>query len=491
MIRRRAWLATLGALLLWPAPAHAGTGMETGIADDAVLLAGGPTAEQAVGEWERMGVDVVRIHVRWVAVAPSPNAVAAPAGFDPRNPDDPGYNWAPIDQALALLAAHHLRPMLSITGSGPLWSSREPARGNPRWEPDPRQFADFTHAVVARYAAQVQRWIVWNEPNQPAWLQPQFSCRRTRCTPVSPSLYRDLFRAAAREIRAGDPDAQILVGALSPVGRAPISRNAVMRPLQFIRALACVSDSRLTRVRTGACRGQATLRADGFAYHPHPVRFSPDTPAINRDDAAIGDLRHFESVLDKATRNGILKPRTGARFPLFFTEFGYQTDPPDRISGVSPAKQAAWLQESWFKAWADPRVRNVTQYEWRDEPLKTASNGTNPFASWQSGLRYADGRPKPALAVFPNPFWVDVRRGSRVARLWGQVRPGEAWTVTLERRTASGWASLGSMHTDATGYFLRAFPLTRRTTFRFSYAQPLLDGSTRLVHSAPRTVKPS
>lgn len=488
---RRAVLATLvGALLLAPATASAGPRMETGIADDAVLLGGGPLAAQAVDEWQRLGVDVARVHVRWIAVAPGAQSARMPAGFDPRNPDDPQYNWGPIDQALDLLEAHGIRAMLAVTGSGPLWTSREPARGNPRWMPDPRKFGDFAHAVARRYEARVQRWLVWNEPNQPAWLQPQFSCKGTRCTPTAPAIYRDLFRAASREIRASDPGAEVLVGTLSPTGKSPTSRNAVMRPLQFVRALACVDDKRLARLRTGACKGQTTFRADGFAYHPHPVRISPDTPATNPDNAAIADLPHFEAVLDKATRNGIMKPVRGSRLPLYLTEFGYQTNPPDGDSGVSPAKQAAWLQQSWFKAWADPRVRNITQYEWRDEPVKSASGGANAFASWQSGLRFVDGRPKPALAVFPHPFFVQLKPGSRSALLWGQVRPGGAWDVTLERRTATGWTAIAKLRTDVAGYFSRRVSVTRRTTFRFTYAEPLLDGTTRDVQSSQQTVTP-
>lgn len=489
MTMRRALLAALLLALALPAGAQAGRGMETGIADDAVLLGGGPAAEQAVAEWSRLGVDVVRIHVRWVAIAPSPGSVHEPAGFDARNPDDPHYNWAPVDNALRLLGDAHIRAMLAVTGSGPLWGSREPARGNPRYLPDASRFGAFAAAVAKRYGPRVDRYLIWNEPNQPAWLQPQFSCRGTRCTPASPAIYRDLFRAAQREIRAADPGAQILIGTMSPTGQSPTRKNAVMRPLQFLRALACVDDKRLKRVRTGSCKGQAAIRADGVAYHPHPVRFSPATKATNPDNAAIADLPHFEAVLDKATANGILKPTSGARFPLYLTEFGYQTNPPDPDSGVSPAVQAAWLQWSWYLAWHDPRVRNITQYEWRDEPLKSAD--TNIFASWQSGLHFADGRAKPSLAVFPVPFFVAKSKvkGSTAATLWGQVRPGGAWTVTLERAAGRGttFAPIGTVRTDATGYFTKKVALRGTASYRFSYT----DASGAVVRSAAARCSPT
>jgi len=484
----RALVAALCALAALPAVAAAAPGMETGIADDAVLLGGGAAAAQAVSDWQQLGVDVVRVHARWVAIAPGAKSAQQPAGFDPTNPDDPQYDWAAMDNALALLEAAHIRPMLAITGSGPLWSSAEPARGNARYLPSAAKFGDFALAVARRYGARVQRYLIWNEPNQPAWLQPQFSCHGTRCTPVSPALYRDLFRAASRAIRSVDADAQILIGTLAPSGREPRSRNVVMRPLQFVRALACVDDKKLARVRTGACRSQQTLRADGFAYHPHPVRFTPHTPATNPDNAAIADLPHFEAVLDKATRNGILKPTSGAHFALYLTEFGYQTDPPDRDSGVTPNQQAAWLQEAWYRAWADPRVRNVTQYEWRDEPVTTSPNGLNAYASWQSGLHFVDGRPKPALAAFTNPFYVDVRPGATKARLWGQVRPGRFWKITVEQLNAGVWSPVSELMTDSAGYWFTRLPLTARTTLRYSYTLP--GEPPRVVRSWQQTVKP-
>jgi len=481
----RPWCAALAAaaLMFVPAAAGAAPGMETGIADDAVLLAGGPTAAEAVAEWQRMGVDVARVHVHWLRVAPADTGGTPPAGFDARNPDDPLYDWGALDSALALLEAAGIRPMLAITGPGPLWTSSEPARGNSRWAPDPKRFGDFSFAVATRYGARAERYLVWNEPNQPAWLQPQFTCTGSKCRPASPHRYRELYRAAFKAIRSADPSGQVLIGTLSPTGRAPTSRNATMRPLQFIRALACVDDKRLARVRTGSCRNEAALQADAFAYHPHPVRFSPTTAAVHGDNAAIADLPRFAATLDKITRNGLMKPAHGSRFDLYLTEFGYQTDPPDGDSGVSPARQAAWLQQSWFLAWADARVRNVTQYEWRDEPVRTA--GANEYASWQSGLRFHDGRAKPALAVFPNPFYAQVKPGATKVRLWGQVRPGAAWTVSLEKYSAGKFVAVKQVQTDAFGYWSQRLALSGRATYRFSYVR---DGVT--VRSASQTVKP-
>ena len=133
--------------------------------------------------------------------------------------------------------------------------------------------------------------------------------------------------------------------------------------------------------------------------------------------------------------------------------------------GVSSTQQSTWLQQGAYMAWAHPRVRNLSQYVWKDEPL-SAGGG----AGWQSGLRYADGRPKGALTTFRHPFWA-VRRDARTVRLWGQVRPGGRAIVRLQRRSGSGtWVTLTDSATDLRGFFRRDVRIRSASTFRFTYA---------------------
>src|ERR1700712_1341052 len=109
-------------LLVLAAPAHA-AGPEVGIADDRVLLAGGPEADAAVAEWQHLGIQQVRIYALWSRIAgPSPGA-----------PDD----WIQLDQAVDRIVAGGMEPLLTITGPGPLWTSRRAERGDARWDPDP------------------------------------------------------------------------------------------------------------------------------------------------------------------------------------------------------------------------------------------------------------------------------------------------------------------------------------------------------------------
>jgi hypothetical protein len=467
-------LALLCALAATTATAVASPTMELGLSDDRLLgYDDEADAQRTVAQWRDSGVDVVRIIARWGAVAPEPDAMSAPGGFDPEDHTDARYDWARIDRSVRFARGAGLKVIMTVTGWGPVWGTRNPERDNPRHDPDPARFAEFAKAVATRYGADVDDYIVWNEPNQPLWLQPQRKCSGGRCTPAAPHMYRRILAAADPALRAADPGARIHIGALAPRGLSGRKANDQLRPGVFLRAFACV-DSRYRSVRTGDCRGFRRPTGNGFAYHPHSGKLTPSTRSRLADEYIFGDLGELTGVLDRLTRNRRLAVRGASRFPLHLTEFGYQTSPPDRQLGVGTLTQAALLAQSASIASRNPRVRTIVQYVWRDEPVGPSGGG------WQSGMYYTDGRPKPALTEFPQPFWVD-RTGRGKARVWGQVRPGTTHTVTLERRSGSSWRRVASIRTNSKGVFTRNTTIRSRTTYRFRW-----DGGTSLA----RTVSP-
>jgi hypothetical protein len=492
---RRGLGVLLAALCLGaaaPGSSPAAQSLRIGIADDGVLLHNPDAIGATVAKWKALGIDVARVHVRWVSVAPAPNARRAPRGFDASDPDDPLYDWGAVDRAIAVLRNAGIEPLLSVTGSGPLWSSSRPSLDNPRWRPSPRRFAAFATAVARRYRDSVTDYILWNEPDQAGWLQPQFSCRGNRCTPESPHIYRHLVNAAAPAIRRADPTAQIFAGALAPRGSDPRSRNSAMRPLTFLRAFGCVN-GRYQRMRHGRCAGFHAPLIDGISYHPHGVLRSPSQRNPQRDEAAFADLGRLEFVIDRIAARGGLRCTCTGLIPIHLTEFGYQTDPPDPYQGVSTAEQERWLQEAAYRAWRDPRIKTLVQYEWRDDPLQVKGHGASAYAGWQSGLLFADGRPKPVLDAFANPFWVTARPGDPTVTLWGQVRPGDAHMVSLERRLPGrSWRALSTVETDPYGVFTARLDLPGAAELRFAYSIPQpADGRTRTTASAPVTVRRS
>jgi hypothetical protein len=453
-MRRRLLLICLTLITLAPA-APAAAGPLVGMADDRVLLAGGPPADKAVAAWAAQGVDVVRIFAQWDRLSPSPSAHRRPAGKP--------YDFSRIDAAVDRVRAAGMEPILTLTGPGPVWGMQDRSRGSRRYRPSPASYAEFADAAAGHFAGRVHRYILWNEPNLAYFLAPQSRCTKAGCSPVAPHLYRDLVNAAAPAIRAVDPSATVLVGALAPRGSTYKGANSGLHPLAFMRAMGCV-DARYRRLRSGSCAHFKAIQATALAYHPHSVTYSPTRPFPGADDANLASLSRVESTLDRLRRAGRLRVGSG----IWLDEYGYQTNPPDKFLGVSGATQDRWLQEAAYRASRDPRVKLLTQYVWIDEP---ATKGT--ASGWQSGLLFANGRPKPALAHFPAPFYLDAPR----SRLWGQVRPGGAHPVLVQRRArgARTWSTVATVTTDARGYWSRRMTLARGAAYRFVPA----DGATK------------
>jgi hypothetical protein len=455
---RRLFPALLALLILLPAQAARAAKTEVAIADDRILIAGGPPADAAVAEWHALCVDTVRIFALWSRIAPA----TRPPGFDGGDPGSPGYFWAPLDAAVARVRAAGMKVTLTITGPGPLWTSSSPSRRRPAYRPRPSAYASFAGAVASRYGADVDRYLLWNEPNISTWLYPQSRCSRGRCTPVSPHIYRGLVRAAYPAVRDADPGAQIVIGVLSPRGQRLRSPSTVMRPLVFLRAFGCRSD-RWKRLRTSECRNFRAATGDGFAIHPYGGRIAPERAHPSGDDVSMAQVGNLTATLDRLQRARAIHPTT-RRFGIYIDEYGYQTNPPDKFAGVGRRTQDSWLQRAAYAAWRNPRIRLFAQYLWRDEPR--SSDGS--FSGWQSGLRYVGGRAKPALAHFDTPFVIDAPR----SRLWGQVRPGGRQTVTVEQRKTprAAWRRLAVVTTDARGYWTLTRRLVPGTAYRYRSA---------------------
>jgi hypothetical protein len=350
--------------------------------------------------------------------------------------------------------------MIMITGPAPYWASRHPSHRNGTYYPSPSAYGSFAKAVATRYGDRVDTYIVWNEPNLAAWLSPQAKCRKHHgCTPVAPGVYRNLVRAAYPAIHRADRHAKVLIGVTSSRGGSLHSKNSTERPLAFLRALGCVN-SRYKKIRSGSCRHFKAAKGDGYAYHPHSVLLAPNKAFPNKDDADIASLRRVESTLDKLQHRRRLKASTH-RFYLYIDEFGFQTNPPDKIAGVSLSQQDKWLQQAAYIAWRDHRVKLFSQYLWRDDPVSRGGS----YGGWQSGLLFANGKAKPALKHFGDPFFMDTHR----SRLWGQVRARDTRTVSVQRRSkgAKKWRTIKHVRTDSQGYWSWHTHLSKGASYRY------------------------
>jgi hypothetical protein len=478
VIRRLTHIFALAAVaaLLVPAAAYASSRQWTVAQDDARLLAFGPGARlDTLNEFKAFGVDVVKVQVNWRDIAPQPESTTKPAGFNGADPLSPLYNWTALDGVVRDATALGMRVYLALGGRSPDWAAaRRVARYGGVYRPSANEFGQFAQAIGTRYTGlslgglpRVSIWSVWNEPNLFSWLQPQ----RTRGgTPLAPVIYRNLYLAAHAGLdRSGHGRDTILLGELAPIGAGAKTRIA---PLAFLREMVCL-DRRYRPYRGRAARARGCpgrvgrIPTSGLAHHPYVKRRGIRDTGRAPDEVTISSLSRASRALDAIARRGRL-PR---RLPIYITEYGFQTNPPDRFQ--HPLRSVpGYMDESEWIAFRNGRVRSYSQYSLFDDPLNPVS-GPRRYERWQGGLRFANGAIKPGVYdAFRTPFFVRFLGGTRV-EVWGAYRPGTPGQTgaLLVRQGRGPWTSLGTVTLNRAGYFRRVVrvrsPVTR--TFRVQF----------------------
>jgi hypothetical protein len=389
--------------------------------------------DATLDEIRRFGVTQIRQLVYWQQFAPRPNRKRKPS-FRATDPNAyPAFGL--LDRLIAAAEARGIKVILTPTGPVPRWATKT-KKGHVN-RPNAKQFGQFVTALARRYGAQVATWSIWNEPNQPQFLMPQYRKRR----PVSPPIYRGLYRAAykaIRSVRANRRD-KILIGETSPRGN-----ENVVHPLAFLRGFTCL-DSKYKKTRS--C---GRLQADGYAHHAYTTRIGPRFVPSDKDDVTIGVLDRLANALDRVGRARGL-PRG---LKIYLTEFGIQSEP-DRISGVSFERQPAYYAIAEHMAYVNPRVALFSQYLMRDD---TPREEGYRFRGFESGLRRHNGQRKPAYRAFPNPLAAERYGPSDV--LWGLIRPQPGVTrvtVQVRRPGKRNWTVLRRLRTTSRGVWgLRA-----------------------------------
>lgn len=125
--------------------------------------------------------------------------------------------WNKYDHIVDLAEQYDMELIVRLSNP-PDWSRQDGnALGTYAPPDDYADFADFAGAVAARYAGRVRYYQIWNEPNiYPEWGE----------QPVNPEAYTELLKTGATAVRAADPDAVIIAGALA----STIDLDGVARP---------------------------------------------------------------------------------------------------------------------------------------------------------------------------------------------------------------------------------------------------------------------
>lgn len=283
-------------------------------------------------------------HVQWVRVDMCWDGFEPSAGGS----IDPWY-LGMADSVVNLARARGLKVLATVLCT-PGWANGGQGQSVP--PTNPAAYANVMRYLAGHFAARVGAWEIWNEPN----LDSFWSTR-------DPAQYAALVRAAYPAVKAGDPNALVVAGAVSQNDTAWLSR-------MFDAGVAGSYDVLSTHPYQGPSNGIPELPDDGNAWI----------------------LDHIGAVHNLMVARG-----DGAK-PIWATELGWSThantgtEPPWQL-GVTEAQQADYLVRTInLFASKHPYVTNMFWYNDRDK-----ATGIPQEDGY--GLLHRDLTPKPAMAA--------------------------------------------------------------------------------------------
>ena len=364
------------------------TRLLVGMNDEPDALYGNPAT--AFATLKTLKVQVLRVNLYWGG---NKWAVANTKPADATDPGDPAYNWALYDRLVAYAHTYNIPVMFSILFT-PSWANGGQARTVA--PTDMQNLQDFARAAAERYSGlwtppswqrnaalgigdgplpKVSMWTAWNEPNNPIWLTPQYKKVGKKWVIQSAKSYAQICNAVYDGVHTPDfgplPGEQVACGVTGPKGNdAPASKRASVDPLTFLSAAKAA--------------GMKTF--DVYAHNPYANAGNepPNYVPKGKDKRRI-QLGNINLLLAKITQ--LYGPKH-----LWITEYGYQTNPPDKtIFGTSWANQATYMSQAYAIARKNPRIDMMVWFLVRDEPN---------LGGWQSGLETVAGKKKPSWKTY-------------------------------------------------------------------------------------------
>ena len=398
------------------------------------------TRPHAIAQLQSLGVHALRIVMYWEDVALAPNSTKVPkVNLASPNEYDWGQYAALIDEASAL----HWTIMLDVSGPEPKWATA--SKKDHVTRPTAYLYQDLMTAVGKEFGSKVSLWAIWNEPNHPFFLMPQFN---SNGTPASPMMYRSLWQAGYAGLRqAGLKSPRVLIGDTAPTGYEHTTGAHDMAPITFLQGTLCLN-SHWRKAST--C---AELPAYGWAHHAYSLPAGPYFQWSDPNEVTIGSLSRLTRALDLAARAHAIR----GGMPIYLTEFGWQTKPNNSGLAVSYAQQAQFNAISEHIAYLNGRVAGFSQYLLRDDPVggPAGSGVSGGYVGFQTGLETVKGAPKPSYNGFRLPL--TVTPSGHGFQLWGLVRPATGRThlqvIVLNKHSRRYVNLLRSVTTNSGGYW--------------------------------------
>ncbi len=378
------------------APAQAAKKMEIQLQDDGIFLFPNDyySRDVAFRQARALGVTGLRMNIQWFMAMPRAQAQST------IKPSQVNYQFGVWDNAIARARQYGMHVQLALAGDPPAW-----ACGNLRqpydcdgYMPNVAEFRAFAQAVAAHFGGSVWRYSIWNEPNWYTWISPHDR---------SPMLYRELYQAGYEGVKAGYPNATVLMGEFAP----RFQENVAIPPLEFLRKMVCVN-SKFKRKRNADRKcGTEPLKLDGVATHPYHFEVKPTKHSENPDDLTMANIDDINVHLNKLRDLGVIDP-SKRRVPVYLTEHGYMVtgNPAIRPRRRIPEyKRQKWIVDAFRIAQETRRIKGMVYYNLVSPPLGSASS------YFDLGLIQTNGVPRASYYA--------LRNWAQQAIVDGKVKP--------------------------------------------------------------------
>ena len=263
-------------------------------------------------------------------------------------PEKGVYRWDKLDGAVNALKAAGVNIILHPVHA-PQWAWTSDKVGYPK---DPADFARFMSAVAQRYKGKVAGYQIWNEPNFAHETGPH----------ASTSHYAAILKAGYTSVKAVDPSAIVISGALTPTG--------INDP--FVAVDDVVFLKRMYAYNSGELKGYF----DVLGVHPGSNANPPDTMWPDNPGPGPGWTNHpsfyfrrIEQLRQVMVENG------DAQKQIWLTEFGWASTT-KAAPGFEYAEQNSEQEQADYISRAFRMGRD--QYPWMGPMLVFGLNFSLP-----------------------------------------------------------------------------------------------------------------
>ena len=344
------------APVIAPAPA---TGRYPGVSYG-MCIDNGNNMDRAFALTKQAGFGWAKFQLRWESLESSKGNI----------------NWGVIDDIVNRTSAAGLRLIVSVV-TAPAWARPADTDWNVPGPPaNPQDFADFVGAIAARHKGKVHAYEIWNEQN--LWYE--WGGRGKR---LNAGQYVNLLKSAYATLKATDPGAVVVSGALTPTGFN--DGDTAYDDVQFMQLMYAAGLKNY---------------CDAVGVHANVVQpYAADLPPGQSNHASFY-FRRFEQIRAIMVQSG------DSNKQIWFTEFGWPSSSsphPDYPAAreISEEQQAAWLVQGYEIARARGYIGLMAVWNLNYGPIAEADDR---YAKKAFGILNPDWSARPAfsrLAAMP------------------------------------------------------------------------------------------